>query len=32
VYFECLYVDATAKDIKAHTVSDDTLQQVGGNG
>jgi hypothetical protein len=27
--FECLYVDAKAKDIKAHTFSDDSLVRSG---
>lgn len=30
LYFECLYVDAQAKVIKAHTFSDDDLMRVGG--
>ena len=30
LYFECLYVDAKAKEIKAHTFSDDNLIRVGG--
>ena len=29
LYFECLYVDARAKEIKAHTFSDDNLVRVG---
>jgi hypothetical protein len=29
LYFECLYVDANAKEIKAHTFSDDTLVRAG---
>jgi hypothetical protein len=30
LYFECLYVDAKAKEIKAHTFSDDNLVRSGG--
>ena len=30
LYFECLYVDAKAKEIKAHTFSEDNLVRVGG--
>jgi hypothetical protein len=30
LYFECLYVDAKAKEIKAHTFSDDNLVRLGG--
>jgi SnoaL-like protein len=30
LYFECLYVDAKAKEIKAHTFSDDTLVRTSG--
>jgi hypothetical protein len=30
LYFECRYVDARAKEIKAHTFSDDNLMRVGG--
>jgi SnoaL-like domain len=29
LYFECLYVDTKAKEIKAHTFSDDTLTRSG---
>jgi hypothetical protein len=30
LYFECLYVDAKTKEIKAHTFSDDNLVRSGG--
>ena len=30
LYFECLYVDTKAKEIKAHTFSDDSLLRSGG--
>lgn len=30
LYFECLYVDAKAKEIKVHTFSDDNLVRAGG--
>jgi hypothetical protein len=30
LYFECLYVDAKAKEIKAHTFSEDNLVRSGG--
>jgi hypothetical protein len=30
LYFECLYVDAKAKEIKVHTFSDDNLIRAGG--
>ncbi len=30
LYFECLYVDSRAKEIKAHTFSDDSLVRSGG--
>ena len=30
LYFECLYVDAKAKEIKVHTFSDDNLVRSGG--
>jgi SnoaL-like domain len=29
LYFECLYVDAKAREIKAHTFSDDSLIRAG---
>ena len=29
LYFECLYVDGKAKEIKAHTFSDDSLVRAG---
>ena len=29
LYFECLYVDAKAREIKAHTFSEDNLVRVG---